>query len=121
MKLAIVALFVLLSACNMRKETTADHVVHRGELAVLTVAGQEHVYIALAQADAHPLAAAIEANDASKLKALTDSGKVLSLPAPTPVRVLQEAYNERQVEIAVGPDEGKIGWVPYEWLKPSRR
>jgi len=48
------------------------------------------------------------------------AGRALMVPAQTHVRVTGESYNERQVEIADGPQAGRTGWVPFEWLQYQR-
>ena len=49
---------------------------------------------------------------------LAEADKIISTDAGAKVKVLNEAYNEREVRILEGSAEGKTGWVPFEWLKP---
>jgi hypothetical protein len=48
------------------------------------------------------------------------AGRALMVSAQTHVRVTGESYNERRVEITDGPQAGRTGWVPFEWLQYQR-
>lgn len=115
----LVPLFLVLSACQMRKETPADHAVHKGESAVLMLANQEHAYLAVAHFDTHALAQAVEGKDRVKVQALLDAGKALAIDNRTRVNVIGESYNEREIQVLDGPMQGRKGWVPFEWLRPA--
>jgi hypothetical protein len=108
----------LLSACHSPVETEADHIVHRGEDAVLVYREGPAVFAAVKKADAHAVAAAVHGADATALNAMVAAGRVVELARGTRVHVEHESFNERQVRVDEGPLAGSHVWVPFEWLKP---
>lgn len=109
-----------LAGCHPPMETKARHFVHSGEPAILTVEGQQRAFMALAKEDAHLLAKAVDQKDAAGTRAMVKNGKALELENGTAVKVLSESYNERKIEVTDGPERGRTGWVPFEWLKPPQ-
>jgi hypothetical protein len=77
------------------------------------------VVLAVAHQDAHALAAAVGNEQQSDIDKMVAAGKAFEVDAGTPVTVVGESYNERQVEVMDGPHKGQTGWVPFEWLKRS--
>lgn len=116
----LLAAAALLFCCGCtRLETREDHIVHRGETAVLVHHDWKTVPVAMDKADAHAMANAAEsAHGAVKL---AGSGQLLLVPAGARVRIVSESYNEREVRIEDGEYAGRTGWVPYEWLKPPHK
>ena len=114
----LVPLVLLFSACHMRRETPADHAVHKGEAALLIVSHHDHAYCAVAHPYAHALATAVDAEDAAGVQSMLDTGKALAMDNQTKVKVVGESFNEREIQVLDGPMQGKKGWVPLEWLLP---
>ena len=107
----------LLWACHTPVETRQNHVVHRGEQAVLK-AGSGAAFLALQHEDCYNVQQAISSRDHAWLETMEKQNKVLRVVAGTLVKVLQDSYNERQVEILDGPLAGRTGWVVWEFLSP---
>ncbi|MBI5281489.1 MAG: hypothetical protein HY858_07395 [Candidatus Solibacter usitatus] len=113
----IVLILPLLWACHAPVETRQNHVVHRGEQAVLTAANG-NAFLALEREDCYHVQQAVSSRDKAWLETMEMQDKVLRVAAGTPVKVLQDSYNERKVEILEGPLAGKTGWVAWEFLSP---
>lgn len=113
-----VALALIAAGCHAPVETKQNHIVHKGEMARLLNAGQETVYMAAEKGGSDALVTAVDAQTQAGIDALVTAGRAVAVEAGTPVRVIGEAFNEREVEVAEGPQKSKRGWVPFEWLKP---
>jgi hypothetical protein len=111
--------FLLLHACHGQLETRTKHVVHQGELAVLSQPGRSTALLSLTKEDSHALARALASGVANAVEALIRDGKLMETKQETSVKVVAESFNERRVEILSGPLAGREGWVPQEWLKPD--
>ncbi len=113
------ALIAFLLGCHPPLETKEKHYVHPGEEAVLTgPSAQSKVFIALAKENTTAVERAVVHNDKSVLEDMLKGGKILEIENGTPVKVTAESSNERQVEIKDGPQRGRTGWVPFEWVRP---
>jgi len=117
--LIVVCSLLLLSGCHEPLETRTKHVVHSGEQALLLESGRPAAVIAVEKEDAHALAKAVGSGDQAAIDRMVKDGKALEIKNGTPVKVLSESYNERHIRVLAGPQEGKTGWVPFEWLKPA--
>ena len=113
-------LCLLIVGCRSVRETPDKHIVHVGEAATLEHKADEWVYAAVSKDSVHLLAEALESSNQTQVDELVAAGRVLRLAAHTPVHVLQESFNERQVRIEEGPSAGARVWVPFEWLKSRR-
>ena len=120
MRLLMVVIPILtLAGCHTQLETKAKHVVHSGEQALLIESGRQVALAAVAKGDAHALARAEETRDQAVIDKMLKEGKALEIKNGTPVKVVSESFNERQVQLLGGPLAGKSAWVPFEWLKPD--
>ncbi|GEM_PF-6340588 len=108
-------------SCHTPVEDLEHHVVHRGEMAKLTVKDGDNVYLMLDKKDAYHAEEALASKDLPRLDAMVASGKALKLPAGTLVKVLRDSYADRKVEVEEGPLAGKTGWVVWENLKSLDR
>lgn len=111
----------LLAGCGMHfsEEGRFNHKVHVGETARLWAPpNYKYSFLATQRENCYELQKVMSANDFAGLEKLAKADKVMSTDAGARVKVLKEAYNEREVKLLEGPDEGKTGWVPFEWLKP---
>jgi hypothetical protein len=117
LSVGLVAPLVLLApACHKPVETSANHVLHRGETGRLWSPSGGVIWLST-QKERSPDVVKAAASDAS-IRQMAASGLAFSVEVGTPVQVLSESYNERQVEILAGPLKGRTGWVPWEALKP---
>lgn len=119
-KLSVLLFCLLVCACGRARQAAVLNIVHTGDFAVVTHGSAAEVPLAIAKSDAHSLARAFETRDTKAVKAMVAAGRVLMVPARTHVRVTSESYNERRVEITDGPQAGRTGWVPFEWLEYQR-
>ena len=117
MRAAFIAATFFLSACHPAMETKEHHYIHKGEHAVLSVAGHDHAYLAVTKTEATAMAHAVEKRDATRLRRLIDEGKVVEVANGTRVDVTGESFNEREVKITEGTLAGRTGWVVLEWLQ----
>jgi hypothetical protein len=46
------------------------------------------------------------------------NGPIFFVREETSVRVSESGVNGLRVRILAGPQKGRIGWVPFEWVKP---
>jgi hypothetical protein len=46
------------------------------------------------------------------------SGRVFFVDAATSVRVSETDTNGIRVRILIGPEKGRLGWVPGDWIRP---
>lgn len=121
MRLAAVSLCLLLCvACGPTVESPDHPIVHKGDLAVLVHGNSPEIPLAREKEDAHALARAFETGDMTAVQAMIAAGRVWMAPARTWVRVTDESYNERRVEVVEGPQTGGAGWAPFEWLDYRR-
>lgn len=114
----VAVLLALLTAACAPVENKQNHIFHAGDQARLVITGQASGYAAVAKPDSDVLAHALNTRNADDLASLVSSGRAIQVESGTPVRIIAESFNERQVEIADGPHKGKKGWLPFEWLKP---
>lgn len=105
--------------CHGPLETKQHHIVHTGEAAKLTGVGGASAYIAVAHGDNDALVTAVDTHSQSNIDQMVRTGKALKLESGTAVKIVGESFNERRIEITGGPQKGKTGWVPFEWLQPA--
>lgn len=119
--LYFVPLFAILltAGCHPPLETKEHHIVHKGEQARLADSGGSEVWLSVSKGQAHALVTAVNQHDASALEDMVRTGKAFAVESGTPVRVTDESFNERRVELAGGPQKGRQGWAPFEWLEPG--
>jgi len=115
------AFAVMCVACHEPVEDREHHVVHRGEMAKLTVKGGDSVYLAVERGDGYHVQEALSDKNTAKLEEMVSAGKAIKVAAGTMVKVLTDSYNERRVEVAEGPLAGKSGWVVWENLRSLDR
>jgi hypothetical protein len=51
---------------------------------------------------------------------LSELGPVFFVSEATPVRVSESSATGLRVRILSGPQKGRSGWVPFEWVKPLK-
>jgi hypothetical protein len=105
---------------NLRPDTAERHIVHRGEVAVLTAQGSTEVWLASDKRHCYSLQVAMTNKDAAALRNAETRGEAFAVRAGTQVRIVGESVSARQVEIADGALKGKIGWVEFEYLRPRK-
>lgn len=113
----VTALLFAFCGCHSPVETRANHVVHKGEKARLWSPDAKEVYMASGKEECHQLAKLVAEKRDGDVAAMVTGGKAFGEPTGTRVEVIGESYNERQVQVLGGPHAGRIGWVPFEWLK----
>ena len=114
------SLVLLLCSCQRPLETEANHIVHSGEQARILHSPRNPVCIAVAKADAHIVAQAVDRGDEPVLKQLLQSGRAIETDPATEVIVQYESFGERGIRLQSGPRKGQQGWVPFEWLTLDR-
>jgi len=119
-RLALIATFFL-AGCGMHfsEESKSTHRVHVGDTARLWAAPDyKYSFVATARENCYELQSLLAKNDFDGIRQLAEKDKVFSTDPGAKVKVLREAYNEREVKILEGTAEGRTGWVVFEWLKP---
>jgi|WetSurMetagenome_2_1015567.scaffolds.fasta_scaffold1020877_1 hypothetical protein len=117
--LSVLSLFIAACGMHFNEEGKFDHRVHPGETARLWAPpNYKYSFVAMRRENCYELEKALSANDFGAIKDLAEADKIISTDAGAKVKVLSEAYNEREVRILEGSAEGKTGWVPFEWLRP---
>lgn len=114
---------LLLAGCGMHfsEETKFTHRVHAGDTARLWAPPDyKYSFVATQREHCYELQALLAKNDFDGIRQLAEQDKVFSTDAGAKVKVLREAYNEREIKILEGSAEGRTGWVVFEWLKPSQ-
>ena len=105
---------------RLKPETRQSHVVHRGEVAVLSAAGASEIWLAADREQSYPVQAAIARRDDKFLKELGSRNAAFPVAVGTRVKVLAESSNKRRVEVLEGPQAGRSGWVVFEYLRVPR-
>ena len=116
--LTVLTALLLTAGCHPPLETKEHHIVHRGESARLTASVDGAVYVAAVKGATNEVVTAVNRKDAAGLEALEKSGQAFRVDSGTEVRVTGESFNERRIEVTDGPQKGRQGWVPFEWLSP---
>lgn len=106
---------------DLKPEGRYDHVVHPGEQALLTAAGADRIWVAVAKEDSYPLQKAMAEKDEAFLQQAVTDGKAFVLPVGARIEVTGQSANKRRLKVAEGPDAGKVGWVEFEYLRPLQR
>jgi hypothetical protein len=116
---SVLVLTALISAgCHPVVETPENHIVHKGETALIVEKHRTTAIVAISKEAVHQLAPAVEVKDQITVERLINEGKAFEVPNGTMVKVESESFNEREVRVLKGPMEGRRAWVPFEWLKP---
>jgi hypothetical protein len=111
--------FFAFSGCHPPLETNEKHYVHSGETATLEVKDARTVYVVFDKKDCYDCEVATVTNNHERLDRLVREGKAFTTAPGTRVEVLTESFNQRKIRILDGEAQGRVGWVPFEWLKPA--
>lgn len=115
--LVLAACLLFCDGCTSLPQTRGRHLVPTGEIAIVVHGSDAEVPFAVSKTDAHTLARAVETGNRATVLGMIAAGRAFMAPARTHVRVIGESYNERHIEVTEGPQTGRTGWVPYEWLE----
>ncbi|MCX6631764.1 MAG: hypothetical protein NTW28_29500 [Candidatus Solibacter sp.] len=115
---AVVLAALISASCHPVIETPENHIVHKGETAMVVQAGRSTAVVAISKNAAHQLSPALNVKDQIAVDRLISEGKAFELANRTIVKVERESFNEREVRVLDGPFKGRTGWVPFESLKP---
>ncbi|MGC4049876.1 MAG: hypothetical protein QM757_10230 [Paludibaculum sp.] len=122
--IVILSGFILLygvgRAWKLKPETPENHILHKGEVAVLTTTTGQAIWLAASKNDTRLLQNAMGKQDRQELEKAEIAQTALPVPTGTQVRVTVEDGSRYQVEILDGPSAGKAGWVEFEYLRPVR-
>ncbi len=115
---AVVLAALISASCHSVIETPVNHIVHKGEMAMVVQNGRSTAVVATSKDAVHQLSPALDAKDQITVERLTREGKAFELANRTIVKVESESFNEREVRVLDGPFKGRTAWVPFESLKP---
>lgn len=103
---------------NLKPETKYSRTLHRGDEAVLALAGQEggEVWLARKGEDSYRVQVSMGKGDVEWLK-----GAAVAVAAGTRVKVLHEVESRREVEVMGGAQAGVKGWVEQEYVRAPRQ
>jgi len=120
--LVFLGVFVVLygvgRAWKLKPETKSEHMLHKGEIAVLKVPDGRSVWLALDKNDCSSVNNAMAQKDSARLKLLEDNQTAFAVPAGTFVKVVGQSVSRQRVEVLDGPLAGKSGWVEFQYLRP---
>lgn len=106
---------------NLKPETKAAHVVHRGEVAYVSAPSGDKVWVSADRDRAYDIQVAMTKSDTASLEKLEAAGAAFAVTTGTQVKILSESSNKRRIEILDGPLAGKSGWVVFEYLRLPKR
>ena len=112
---------LLMAACHPAVESRERHIVHRGEPALLATSHGDTVYVAVSKSQSYPVEKLVAEDKVAELEALVASGGAIKAAAGTPVKVLADSSDEREIEFTEGPAKGRRGWVTWEFLRSPDR
>ena len=115
---ALVLTVLISASCHPVIETPENHIVHKGEAAMVVQAGRPTAVVAISRNVSHQLSLALDAKDQIAVERLISGGKAFEVANRTIVKVESESFNEREVRVLDGPFKGRTAWVPFESLKP---
>ncbi|QOY89250.1 hypothetical protein [Paludibaculum fermentans] len=115
-----VILFGVGQAWKLKPETAENHMLHKGEVAVLTNTTGQAIWLAQSREDTRILQSAMGKQDRTALEKAEAEQTALPMTTGTQVRVKVDDGSRYQVEILDGPEAGRLGWVEFEYLRPIR-
>lgn len=121
--LVIIAVFVIAFAVGqswkLKPETAANHVVEKGETAILQSSGSP-IWVCARKDDTYRMQQAMTAGDRLFLQSATEAGNAFQVDGGTKVKVLTASVDKREIRVEDGPQAGKTGWVEFEYLRPAK-
>jgi hypothetical protein len=115
-----IVLALLAAGCeawHFGEETKYTRAAHIGDEARLYAPpGYKYSFVAVNRQDCYELQKVLSEEDFAGIRRLAESDRIYSMDAGAKVKVLSDSFNERQIKLLEGPDAGKTGWVPFEWL-----
>jgi hypothetical protein len=122
--LVIIAFFIVAFAVGqqwkLKPETAANHVVRANEIAVVVNGNDATVWLCANKEDAYEMQKAMTAGDVASLQQAAGRKAAFPVAAGVRVKVLTASVDKRHVQIVEGPQEGKTGWLEFEYLRPAR-
>jgi hypothetical protein len=122
--LFILGSFILLygagRAWKLKPESKYDHILLKGETAVLTIQGSDAVWLAFNKDDCYSMNVAMAHKDSAHLRGCEDAATAFAVPAGTFVKVIGASVSRKHVQVLDGPLAGKSGWVEFQYLRPRR-
>ncbi|WP_321475188.1 hypothetical protein [uncultured Paludibaculum sp.] len=119
--IAVCAFVILLGVgreWKLKPETPANHMLHKGEMAVLVSTAGKAVWLAASKTDTYKMQIAMGKQDQAALDQAGVSGAAFPVVAGTHARVLEEDVSRLRIQLTDGPDAGRSGWVEFEYLRP---
>lgn len=121
--LVIIGVFVIAFAVGqswkLKPETAANHVVKKGEIAILQSGGSP-VWLCLREDEAYRMQQAMTNGDMTFLHSAAAAGTAFPVDSGTRVKVMAASVDKRQIQVEDGPQAGKSGWVEFEYLRPAK-
>lgn len=111
-------LFAVGRAWKLKPETPANHMLHKGEQAMVANTAGKAVWLATSKQDTYTLQQAMGRQDQAALEQAAAQGAAFPVQVGTRVRVRSEAISRLEVEVLDGPDAGRTGWAEFEYLRP---
>jgi hypothetical protein len=122
--LVIIAFFIVAFAVGqnwkLKPETASNHVVRANEIAIVVSGNETPVWLCANKEDAYGMQKAMIAGDAVALQQAADRNAAFPVAAGVRVKVLTASVDKRYVQVVEGPQEGKTGWLEFEFLRPAK-
>jgi hypothetical protein len=83
----------------------------------LFVEGMDPIPVAADDVALNEMIGALASRDGAKMKALTDSGKVIKVSGNTRIRILERGVGKIKVLITEGEHQAEEGWVVERWVR----
>ena len=112
----LVVIFSIQSAFTPDQPKTG---LSMGEKGIVICGNEPTVFLAIDISSQDAFTKAAIAKDYIGMQRLVSTGRVFEVPANTRVLVIDRKTFIRQVRVLEGPQAGRAGWLPMEWIKES--